>query len=408
MDQNRYFGIEIECISRVAGHQLSTKINQAFRDNNIEHDCSTDSYGHSRGNNRTHWGIKPDSSINSTARFRHACEIVSPKLQGDEGLKALKVVCDAIDGSVNVNRSCGLHVHHDIRNSEDVRHLVNAWIDNEKYFMQVTPRSRRDNRYCKTWNSIHYGRSPQKLSVTETGRVNKTQIDNKIRNWWHNSVGTRYTTLNMEGYLYRGAVEIRLHSATYEYTKMANWIIATQEFVNKALMQEMPASDSFDDFCDKLISSNSTSARVENVRRAANVSSEYHIHPDAKKQRLPRETSKLGVIARMVLAGGHTKQEIADKLREQFGAETAADSTSYEFRVTAKIADMASLKYGFGWNVITRRGRYYVVPLRDDLVAEDTVIVEAVETAPANVDQLTINAISWMRTRQAHFGHLNN
>jgi hypothetical protein len=56
------------------------------------------------------WKAERDSSIQFTAG-RKACEFVSPKLRGPEGLAQLEAAIDAINAhDARVNPSCGLHV----------------------------------------------------------------------------------------------------------------------------------------------------------------------------------------------------------------------------------------------------------------------------------------------------------
>lgn len=399
MNNTRDFGIEIECISKIAPYELSTKVQHGLNAAGINQTCQTGGYGHDRGNNETRWEIQPDASIRSTDAYPHRAEIVSPRLKGEDGLKALKVVCDVIREYVNVNKSCGLHVHHNINNTEDVRNVINAWIDNEHHFMSITPASRRNNHYCRTWQTAASRRGLSKMHIGREGRSTRSRIDNNVREWWHNTIDTRYATLNMEGYLFRGAVEFRLHSGSYEYDKISNWMLVTQRFVDAALNRKLNSTSrrtyTFEQLCEKLFD-NESSRTLNRRRPSQTINNENHIHPEAKKQTLPRDSSKLGLIAKMLLQGGHSKGSIARALRIKFGRETGR--TSYEFQVGCKIADFASLKYGFGWNItMALNGNLSVVPLNNN---------ETEGVVPSN-SNLIADAFSWFKERHEAFINVN-
>ena len=103
-----------------------------------------------------------------------------------------------IKGTHKVNRSCGLHVHLDMRGrtEDDVYKLakkLNAWLYALREFV---PESRRgvngENNYCK------FG-------------VTKNPND-------------RYHAVNFASFRRYRSLEIRLHSGTTDYTKIISWI----------------------------------------------------------------------------------------------------------------------------------------------------------------------------------------
>lgn len=225
MNQNRTFGVEIEMSSDLSRHQLAEKLNLHFEAIRSFHRVAVIGFGRNNdpGNFRL-WYIKTDSTIQPRSqKFHYPMEIASPVLKGTDGLDALKEVCDTIHEHAHVNSSMGLHIHHGItpREATKLGHLINAWLKAEQHILYCLPPSRRNNyQYCAPW-----GRKP---------KTNAKTI-NQARNWYRRNVGTRYTTLNFESYWLRGTVEFRCHSATYEFEKMKNWLIATQAFLDKAL-----------------------------------------------------------------------------------------------------------------------------------------------------------------------------
>ena len=68
---------------------------------------------------RPHWKLVTDSSLNGNDTF----ELVSPILEGEDGLEKLERVCWVLDScNVKINGSCGLHVH---MNAEDFN--ITTW-----------------------------------------------------------------------------------------------------------------------------------------------------------------------------------------------------------------------------------------------------------------------------------------
>ena len=100
---NRRFGIEIE-----AYNCRMDVLVDALREEGIQ--VSAENYNHTT---RNHWKLVTDSSLSGNNTF----ELVSPVLEGQNGLKELKKVCWVLDAcGVKVNASCGLHIHFDAAN----------------------------------------------------------------------------------------------------------------------------------------------------------------------------------------------------------------------------------------------------------------------------------------------------
>ncbi|MEI8100527.1 MAG: amidoligase family protein, partial [Bacteroidota bacterium] len=92
------------------------------------------------------------------------------------------------------NKSCGLHVHFDMRNrtAEEVLKLAkraDKWV---KALQELVPMSRRDQHYCK-------------FGISASGN-------------------DRYKAVNFAAYHKYKTLEIRLHSATFDYAKILSWI----------------------------------------------------------------------------------------------------------------------------------------------------------------------------------------
>lgn len=252
MNQQRTFGIEIECYANITKAELSAKIQEALRAVGLQHECFPSYYHHNTDSaNVTVWEVKNDGSLDLCPRgYTNPVEIVSPVLHGDEGLKAVKAVCEAIADFVKVNRTCGLHVHHGL-NVPELRKLVTRWLAVERFFMQVLPPSRHNNGYCRTW---------QFYNATAPG------AREDLTRWFSRTMGTRYTTLNLESFSMRNTAEFRLHSGTSEYEKIANWIVATQRLIE--FDGELNVG-SFDEMIDRLFRGTVTTISRETVRTLA-------------------------------------------------------------------------------------------------------------------------------------------
>jgi hypothetical protein len=107
----------------------------------------------------------------------------------------LKSVCDILlQHGAFVNKSCGLHVHFDMRqftNKRSITVLGQRLAKCVPAFKLMLPTSRRDNHYCQA--AISFGNN-------------------------------RYAAINLTSFKKHGTLEIRLHSGTIDSTKIINWI----------------------------------------------------------------------------------------------------------------------------------------------------------------------------------------
>lgn len=195
----RKFGVEIE-----AYNASSTAVLRAVRRQFI--DCFSESYNHTT---RPHWKIVSDSSISGQNPF----ELVSPILEGEEGLKEVKKVCKALkEVNAKVNSSCGLHVH---INASDFtittwKHLLVNYARLEKIIDRFMPQSRRDNRYCRGFSEIR----------DFENRIMAAESVDDIRS----ILQTRYRKINADAYVRHGSIEFRQHGGTTDFEKIHYWV----------------------------------------------------------------------------------------------------------------------------------------------------------------------------------------
>jgi len=230
VNETRTFGVEIECLVKVADTALNNSNNynahayvaQKLTDAGVQ--CHAEGYNH---NDRNYWKIVGDCTIqHSHESGEYRCmEIVSPPLAGKAGIaelrKALKVINKL---GATANRSCGLHVHHDAHDLglEGFKGLIKMYSAYETELDRFMPQSRRGNNsdWCRSVN--YYNNLQDRLDAA-------TDIWD-ITHCMH----SRYVKLNTEAYDVHGTVEFRHHSGSVDFDKIVNWVSLTQAMVEKA------------------------------------------------------------------------------------------------------------------------------------------------------------------------------
>ncbi len=217
MNLNRTFGVEIEFIGD------KDAVAQALNDAGIP--CQAE-----RRNRitRSYWKIVSDSSISPNAddirRGWEGWELVSPILKGRRGLEEIKEVCAVLKTvGVSVNKTCGLHVHHDARDfqTETFKNIIKIYTRFEETIDSLVAPSRRgnNNTYC------------QSLLEIDIERILKQDNFQSIRAYY----GDRYKKLNIESFVTHGTIEFRQHQGTVNADKIINWIKLTQAIVERAV-----------------------------------------------------------------------------------------------------------------------------------------------------------------------------
>jgi len=213
---NRTFGVEIEFFG-VTKEQVAEALNRAGIDVRVEN------YNHTT---RSHWKLVYDASVNSagTGCTRGGNEIVSPVLQGEEGLEELKLVVKVIEEvGGKVDRTCGVHVHHGASDLDlnGIKNIAKLYTKYELIFDSLVPESRRknNNRYCcsLTANELHSIETAQDL----------WDIHGEC-------IISRYRKLNVQSFFKYQTIEFRQHGGSLNGNKIANWIRLTQQVVEKA------------------------------------------------------------------------------------------------------------------------------------------------------------------------------
>lgn len=195
------FGIEIEMWNVTKGY-LAAKLNEAGIDARVWR------YGHEY---QGFWKIVDDASI----RRADSCELVSPILNGAEGLELVRKVCAVLDQvGAKVAVTCGLHVHHEAVGfgRESLKKAVTVYKRIEKRVDEFMPASRRGNGNNMIRSTLF---APDEMFES-------------------NNSGYRYFKVNCQSFFRHGTIEFRHHSGTTDATKIINWILFTAVVMEKA------------------------------------------------------------------------------------------------------------------------------------------------------------------------------
>lgn len=191
------FGVEIETYNVVRSSLIEkgTRKGLAIRSEGYNHD-----------DNQHYYKIVSDGSLQGN----DTNEIVSPILQGNDGLNSLKRLCDALNEiDARVNKSCGLHIHIGAATMTD-RHYLNIIVNYQRLealidsFMPVSRRG-NNNGYCRSLRDFDFSRCTSKRDV-------------------YDLMNSRYYKINAHAFFRHSTLEFRQHSGTTDYTKISHWI----------------------------------------------------------------------------------------------------------------------------------------------------------------------------------------
>jgi len=233
------FGIEIETVSPVSRDQLARlmqeKLGDTFR-------ITSERYNH-QDTTENKWKLVSDATIRTTSSHPHQAEIVSPILKGQDGLDKLEKVLQAINEiGVTVNKSCGIHVHHDARmlNTEQMIKLSQFYTYYETILDSLQPMSRRaSNSYNYPMKNSN-DTAPSLFDVMESkkslhswiARERNASTKRENMRTAFSSQFARNCKLNIySAYGAHNTIEFRHHSSSTEFLKLKNWIILTQDMM---------------------------------------------------------------------------------------------------------------------------------------------------------------------------------
>lgn len=205
IDLGKWVSIEIECIFQSKAKETEfvsfvrssglSKMTTLKTDGSVYvRQCECDSYVDEETDERVH-----EDHCMADAQGAFGREIVLTFKFGDFG--PVKAICDKLNAiGCTVNKTCGLHVHFDMRHIEDTRQLSTIGQRVAKAvpaLKMLMPKSRADNRFC-------------------------ARAINTLRSSGQGS--SRYTFVNVASYKRHKTIEFRGHSGTTDATKIINWV----------------------------------------------------------------------------------------------------------------------------------------------------------------------------------------
>ena len=214
------FGVEIETYNVVRSSLIEkgTRKGLAIRSEGYNHD-----------DNQHYYKIVSDGSLQGN----DTNEIVSPILQGNDGLNSLKRLCDALNEiDARVNKSCGLHIHIGAATMTD-RHYLNIIVNYQRLEALIDsfmPLSRRanNNGFCHSLQGFDFSRCTSKRDV-------------------YDMMNSRYYKINSHAYIRHQTIEFRQHSGTTDYTKISMWIQFLAALVKYSEKNEITTCNSIDE-----------------------------------------------------------------------------------------------------------------------------------------------------------------
>jgi hypothetical protein len=193
---NRAFGIELEIKGSDSTYAVRTKLHEA---------------------GFTLWQVVYDGSVDD------GVEVVSPKLQGAQGLAEVEKVVNFLRGmGMFVDHQCGFHVHVDasglsgytlaniVKRYAAFESTIDSWMTDE--------RRANKNGYLRSCGLLN-------LSSHEA----PTPVANQLG-------GNRYYKVNLSAYLRHGTVEFRQHYGTLSVEEIQGWIQFCINFVNNSVV----------------------------------------------------------------------------------------------------------------------------------------------------------------------------
>lgn len=151
-------------------------------------------------------------------------EAVSPILKGKNGFQQVADMVRAIKETGGaVDRTCGLHVHHDARDMspEAIAYMLDLYLSNQSEIDSMLAPSRRasaNNQWCQGYDA------QEREGLVQAAK------DRRNFSYWN-----RYKTVNVTSYPKYGSIEFRQHQGTLNLQKIENWVRFGQAIVEASI-----------------------------------------------------------------------------------------------------------------------------------------------------------------------------
>jgi hypothetical protein len=254
------FGIELEmsCSEKIDHTKIAGYISKYA---NVSVKVCTEDY--QQGKVDFHgWKLVHDGTI-ACSRTSPDCskfELVSPILNGENGLDECERVIDAVKkaGTISVNKSMGFHVHVNVKDLplEQKKNVCLNFVKYENEIDKFMPPSRRDssnNIYCKS--------NRDAISQSGNGRKHSAIIDCRSIHELSDVINpekSRYFKMNLQNLITkrRTTIEFRQHSSTGKFEKVDAWVRFCTRLVHNSTTRPpslKPNDDAFELLFDTVI-----------------------------------------------------------------------------------------------------------------------------------------------------------
>ncbi len=253
----RKFGVELEIIVPDRLYELSYLDETAAllhaggikaRSSNYSHKASLS------------WKVTTDGSLS-----RGGIELVSPILEGEEGLAEVAKVCAILTSNgYRVDGSCGLHVHIDARDfdTKGLFRVVRQFLAEETNFDRMVDPQRQYNTYCHS--NLSY--IPTYSDGLERLKLAHTKIGYSASHVARVFGNGRYLKLNIQALWRHHTIEFRQHEGSIDAAKVTSWIRLVGLFTDAAILCK---NERYDDMVKNV--SPSTSTREQMIEHFANM-----------------------------------------------------------------------------------------------------------------------------------------
>ncbi len=162
-----------------------------------------------------YWGAKCDPTVRGK-------EFDSAKMNGDEGLNAVRELCALADEhSWVADYRCGYHLHIDMStyNARQLRAIAYAYGRTAVIWESLVSEERTTNGWCD-------------FASLEDNCIKSLTTKN---DWTRLAYDTeRYRWLNWQAYQQHGTLELRFHEGTVDCDQIVNWVKAHVSFIDWA------------------------------------------------------------------------------------------------------------------------------------------------------------------------------
>jgi hypothetical protein len=192
-----------------------------------------------------YWKIVTDASISENQPSRDlACELVSPVLQGEEGLQSLRNMLDHVRRlGIATNKTCGFHVHVDAEHGSPLerlpalRRVSQCFCSVENAFDLLVPPDRRNtNRYCQS-NRLAFGERSNRQRWDCIQQVNSKTA---LVQWMNPDRYRKFNLTNLTKPSRPSTVEFRQHAGVQDIQQAEAWVRLVLVFCIQAAVATKP------------------------------------------------------------------------------------------------------------------------------------------------------------------------